>query len=88
VVWAHQRVRDFVQDRVSDLGLRVQEREFPAHGDGACAVLTGTESTHSTIKLEVPMREIVFGHQPVGESLGVFQDHRLIEGLIEASFLL
>ncbi len=34
------------------------------------------------------MREIVFGHQPVGESLGVFQDHRLIEGLIEASFLL
>jgi hypothetical protein len=76
-------VRDFVQDGVSDLLLRIQEREFPAHGDGARAVLTGTESTHSTVKLEVPMGELVFGHQPVGESLCFFQDHRLVEGLIE-----
>ncbi len=83
VAGSHQRVRDFVQDGVSDLLLRIQEREFPAHGDGARAVLTGTESTHSTVKLEVPMGELVFGHQPVGESLCFFQDHRLVEGLIE-----
>jgi hypothetical protein len=69
-------VSNLVRDRVSDLWLRVQEREFPAQGDRACAVLAGTESTHGTVKLEVPMGEIVFAHQLAGEGLGVFQDHR------------
>jgi hypothetical protein len=79
VIRSRQRVRDFVQYRVSDFGLGVQEREFPAQRDGACAVLADTESTHRSVELEVPMGQIVFGHQLARDCFGVFENHRLIE---------
>jgi hypothetical protein len=75
----YEGVSNLVQDRVSDLWLRVQEREFPAQSDRACAVLAGTESTHGSVELEVPMGQIVFGHQLARDCFGVFENHRLIE---------
>jgi len=75
MLWSHKGVRDFVQDRVSDLGLGVQQRELLAESDRVSPVYTDTEPPHGAVKPKMPMGETVLGHQPQGEIFGVVQDH-------------
>jgi len=75
VVGPHEGVSNFVQDRVSDFGLGVQERKFPAQGDRGCAVLTDTEPPHGAVECKVPVAQTMSGHQLLREGFRVFENH-------------
>ena len=78
VIRPYEGVGNFVQDRVSNFWLGVQERKVPAQPDRACAVLAETESTHGSVELKMPMGQTVFGHQLLSEGFGVLEDHSFI----------
>jgi hypothetical protein len=78
VIRPYEGMCDLVEDCVSDLGLGVQEGEFPAQRDRSNAVHAETEATHGPVELKVPMGQTVFGHQLLGEGFGVLEDHSFI----------
>jgi hypothetical protein len=69
---------DFVEDRVSDFLLGVQDGKFLAQSDHANAVHAETKPTHGPVELKVPMGQTVFGHQLLSQRFGVFEGHRFI----------
>jgi hypothetical protein len=78
VIPSYEGVCDFVEDRVSDFWLKVQEGKSLAQRDRANAVHAETEATHGPVKLKVPIGQTVFGHQLLSEGFGVLEDHSFI----------
>jgi len=54
-------MRNLMKDRVSDIRLGIQQREFPAERDRAHAIFADTEPANRPVELEVPMRKSVSG---------------------------
>jgi hypothetical protein len=61
VIRTHQRMRNLVEDRVSDVRLGIQQRKFPAQRDLASAIFADTEPANRPVELKVPMRKSVSG---------------------------
>lgn len=66
-------MRDFVQDRVSNLLVIVQQGERTGKRDGFLTISTATKATPRVVEMERPTGQAVLAHHRSSESGGVIQ---------------